>query len=415
MEFQSAINKNNGMADGAKRISLDSVIHFFCFLSVLFIGADKWGINVGVNLRLDQVFLVILTLLLALKNAFMLTENKWIILFSVFTLISAFLAFNFFRGVIFYFSIVYNIVFIFYCFESYVRVYGIFKFIKILRTTFYAQFFLLAVQFAFKVLFGFEFSFLPAYGEYMGIPRFNLWFYEPSYLATYVVFWFALAVYMLVLKEDVSYLFDVFISAITLVVSTSTTGFLGIALVVVLVYIAWILRGITLKKIIFLFVLIAAIIAFRFIFSSLFDTFIARIFTSGIDSASGGRVSQWKETAEVFFKNPFFGVGPGNYGLYVLGDAAYVPSNVTLELLATTGIFSTVAFYGISVSLANKAAKLKKRANTKETGILMACVFALFIFTVVLQANQGYLRLYHWMFMGFISGGIKYVRNNNMM
>lgn len=404
------INKIKGVANGEKHNSLDYAIHFFCFISVLFIGADKWGINVGVNLRLDQIFLVILTLLLAVKNAFMLTENKWIILFAVFTFISAVFAFNFFRGVIFYFSIIYNIVFVFYCFESYVRVYGIFRFIKILRLTFYVQFFILAVQFVLKVMFNFEFSFLPAYGEYLGIPRFNLWFYEPSYLASYVVFWFALAAYMLVLKEDGSYIFDIFISAITLVVSTSTTGFLGIALVIVLVYIAWLFRGITFKKIIILLAIIAAIIAFRFIFSSLFDTFIARIFTSGIDSASGGRVSQWKETAEVFFKKPFFGVGPGNYGLYVSGDASYVPSNVTLELLATTGIFSTVAFYGISFSLATKTIKLKKGASTKQTGILIACVFALFIFTVVLQANQGYLRLYHWMFAGFISGGIQYVR-----
>ena len=410
MEYKAAIEENKDVMIRAKGNSLDLAIHFFCFLSVLLIGADKWGINVGVNFRLDQVFLVILTLLLAFKDAFYFTKNSWIIIFAALTLISVFFAFDFLRGVLFWFSILYNIVFIFYCFESYVRFYGLTKFISILRKTFYVQFFLIVVQFVLKVLFKFELSFLPSYGEYLVIPRFSLWFYEPSYLATYMVFWFALGAYMLILKGEKSYIWDVILSAITLVISTSTSGFLGIALVIALVYFLWIIKGITLKKIIVLFIIIALIVAFRFIFSSLFDTFIARIFTSGIDSASGGRVSRWQETIEIFFKNPLFGVGPGNYGLYVNGDNTYVPSNVTLELLATTGIFATIAFYAITVSLIIKAFKVRTTTESKVADLLIACVFGLIIFTITLQVNQGYLRLYHWLILGVVSGGIRYCK-----
>ena len=56
----------------ANTFMLDSFIHLFAFISILLIGADKWGIDVGVNLRLDQLFLVILSVLLFLKNGFYL-------------------------------------------------------------------------------------------------------------------------------------------------------------------------------------------------------------------------------------------------------------------------------------------------------------------------------------------------------
>ena len=173
----------------------------------------------------------------------------------------------------------------------------------------------------------------------MGIPRFRLWFYEPSYLANYLVFWFSISLYTYLLGNDKSYFKDIIFCALMLILSTSTTGFLGIALVIVIVYLIWICKRVTLRKLLFPIVILVLLGISYFLFNDIFEVFIGRLFKGSLDSASGGRITGWEETFKVFKENPLFGVGPGNYGLYLGEDAGYVPSNVTLELMATLGIF----------------------------------------------------------------------------
>ena len=119
--------------------TLDLLIHSLCFLSVLLIGADVWGIKIGVNIRLDQLFLALLTLCLIINNSYKIRRSIPVFLFLIFTFISAFFAFNIIRGFVFYFSIAYNVLFVFYCFSSYVSTYGLNKIIKICRQTIYIQ------------------------------------------------------------------------------------------------------------------------------------------------------------------------------------------------------------------------------------------------------------------------------------
>lgn len=385
----------------------DALVHLFCFISVLLIGADKWGINVGVNFRLDQVFLLIFTTLLIVKNRYRLTYNRSLTLFLILSLISVFTAFNILRGVLFYFSIIYNTIFLFYAFENYVRFYGVDKFISILRMTMFVQFIVLLIQYVLKVFFHFELSFLPAYGEYMGIPRFNLWFYEPSYMATYLSFWLAFLAYKLFICGQVCYIKDILINIVMLVISTSTAGFIAIALVFVLVYSMWLVKGLSKKKIILLMAIIVLIFAFCMIFRNLVDVFIGRLFGGDLNGASGDRISGWGETFGVFLEKPIFGVGPGNYGLYVYGEAERVPTNVTLELMATLGIFATISFYALTFKLIKQARQLNKKLKNDQTKTVVAIAFGLIIFTIILQFNQGYLRLYHWMILGVLSGAIK--------
>ncbi len=398
------LNKKSFLSD--IKINVDTFIHIFCFLSVLFIGADLLGVNVGVNLRFDQVLLFIFALLLTVKGKYRFTFNIWIILFALFPLVSIFSAVSIKRGILFYFSIAYNIIFLFYGFASYVRTYGLAKFIKILRKTCYVQFVLFLLQYFLKIVLNYEFSFLPTYGFFMGIPRFRLWFYEPSYLANYMVFWFSISFFMYLLANDKRYFKDIIFCALMLILSTSTTGFLGIALVVGIIYIIWLLKSITLRKLIFPFICLILLAVAYFVFNDIFEVFIGRLFNSSLDEASGGRITGWEETFKVFKDNPLFGVGPGNYGLYLGEDAGYVPSNVTLEIMATLGIFSAIAFYALTLQLIVKSVRIYKIEKNSETKLLVACAIGLLIFTIILQANQGYLRLYHWMLFGIIEGGI---------
>lgn len=391
---------------------LDALIHVFCFFSVLLIGADKWGFDVGVNIRIDQFILLIFGFLTMIKGGFYFTKNTPLFLFVALALISTILSLNKVLGIFYFLSIVYNVIFLFYLFESYVKRYGLFKFIRILRATFYLQFLILLFQFALKVVFHYELSFLPSYGEYMGIPRFNLWFYEPSYLATYLAFWYVLSFYMLLIKGDRAYLLDLVLSLMMIVISTATTGFIAIALGFVLVFFMWLSRGVNKRTLIFILSMIVVVIVACIVFRDILAVFVGRLFGGNLDGASGGRLGGYLETVKVWLEKPLFGVGPGNYGEYFGQDNSYVPSNVTLELMATIGVFSTICFYALTFSLISRAKKINRKRKTYLSGLLYACALGLLVFTVVLQINQGYLRLYHWMIFGVISGGIGYIKAN---
>lgn len=395
------------------RLSLDTFIHFFLFLSVLLIGADQWGFHfMGVNFRIDQLFLCFFSLLMVLKGEFRFTKNIWIFLFLISTLISTIFAVDIMRGILFYLSILYNVVFLFYAFASYVIYYGLEKFIKIFRITCYFQAALIVTQFVLKVIFHYELPFLPAPGEGFGLPRFQLWFYEPSYLATYISFWFALSLYMLIIKGEKNYLIDSFAALVMFIICTSTSGFIAIALSIAVVYIMWLSHGVTWKKLCFPFAMVLLAILFRFVFKDLYNAFIARLFSGDLNGASGGRIGLWNETFQVFKENLLFGVGPGNYGLYLGKGNEYVPSNVTLDVMATLGIFGLICWVGLNISLIVSAYKCRRANVLNERSLLMACVLGLIIFTVILQINQGYLRLYHWMFFGIIWGGVERIKKS---
>lgn len=395
---------------GKKEDVLDLFIHVFCFFSVLLIGADKWGIDIGVNLRIDQFILIVFGVLLFIRKDLIITQNIPLFFFVVFSFISFIFSLNKILGVAYLFSIIYNVIFLFVLFDSYVRRYGLFKFIKIFRLTMYAQFLILLCQFALKVVFNFEFSFLPAYGEYMGIPRFNLWFYEPSYLATYLSFWYVIAFYMLLIKKDTTYLLDLGLSGIMIVISTATTGFIALALGFIIVFFIWISKGVNKRTLIFIVSMTVIVIVACIVFKDILAVFVGRLFGGDLDGASGGRIGGYIESLKVWLDKPLFGVGPGNYGEYFGQDNSYVPSNVTLELLATLGLPSTICFYALTFSLIIKVRNINKEKNDYLSNLLYACALGLLVFTVVLQINQGYLRLYHWMIFGVLSGGINYLK-----
>lgn len=388
---------------------IDLIITFFLFISTLLIGADVIGVNIGINLRLDQIFLVITALLMILRDRFKFKKNWFIVLFILVSFVSVIAGINIRRSILFYFSIIYNVIFVFYLYANYIKYYGPKKFIKVFRATMYLEFILLLVQFGLKMVFKYEIPFMPSYGEFRGINRFSLWFYEPSYFATYVSIWLSLFLYMFLIAGRKTYIKDVILSLIMLVISTSTSGFVAIALTFVLVYLLWVKKRISLKKILFLLFVIIALLAFRLIFADLFNVFISRLFNSSLDSSTGGRVTKWMETYQVFMENKWFGVGPGNYGLYLGLDEGYVPSNVTLEMMATLGIFATIVFYLLTISLIISALKVYKRSK-KRFKLLPAFCLALVVFTIILQVNQGYLRLYHWMLFGILFGLINYYK-----
>ena len=231
------------------------------------------------------------------------------------------------------------------------------------------------------------------YGYYLGVYRINLWFYEPSYLSTYLAIWFSYSLYLLIIKGDRTYIKDIILSITSFILSTATTGF--IAMIISFGFIMLLsLRKIKLKQYIYIAssILITLIVIILF-FPNVFDVFFLRLF-EGIIEASGDRIKRYSETFNVFLSKPIFGIGSGCYGYY-FNNPKLVPTNVFLEMLACLGIVGTIMFiYFIFMPVI----KLYKSKDIDYR----AYSFALFIFFIVLQANQNYLRLYMFMIMGVV-------------
>ncbi len=376
------------------------IVDFFLFLSTLFIGADVFGINVGVNIRLDQLFLLITAVLMIANQKYRITLNKPLIFFLIFSFLSTLFSYNFNRGILFFASIVYNVFFVYLVYFNYVKYYGYRRFFHIFRSTIFVQFCVFMLQVFLKIVFDFEFSFMPTYGSYLGVTRFRLWFYEPSYLATFLSFYFCYCLYLVVLQKKRQYIVDITACLIEFVLSTSSTGFVAIGVSFLFVYLIYLIKGKNTRiKLMMPLIVIALLLLFKFTLRDTYDVFFTRLFRQKLDASSGGRTTTYIETWNVFINNFLLGVGPGNYGLYVSGDAGKVPSNVTLELLATLGIFGTISFYAISLHPVVKCVKKNSRSSIE----LKAFCLALVVFTLILQVNQGYLRLYHWMFFGVVN------------
>ena len=398
----------------AKKLSkiINKGIDIFVFLSTLFIGADILGLKVGVNLRLDQLFLFIASLLMTMKNKFYITKNIFLFLFFVFSGFSVIFAYNTTRAVLFYFSIIYNIIFVFYLYTNYIYFYGIEKFILLFRKTLYIQFWIFMLQFVLKMFFDYDIPFLPSYGSYLGVNRFKLWFYEPSYMATFIIFWFSFSLFIYILYKKKNYLKDVVMSLIMLLLSTSTSGYIGIVLSIFVIYLLWLKKGISFKKLSFLLLAIGMFFIFKIAFKDVYNLFFARLFNGDLNGSSGGRIEKWNETFIVFKENILFGTGPGCYGLYLGFDNTYVPSNVTLELFATLGLFPSIFFILFHINLFYKCFD-KKLYTKRQRIVLITLVFSTIMFLIILQINQGYLRLYHWMFLGMINGCLRYYTKIN--
>jgi|GEM_PF-2490570 len=397
---------------------LDYLIHGCAFLSFLLIGADTLGFNLfGVNIRYSQFILVLLTGLLLIKAKFNLLSifrdkhkdvKFWLVVaFVVCGLLSSLISAYTSRAILFFCFIVYNVIFLLLAMNLYMRLYPNWA-LKLFRISCFTVFGLLIVQILCWFLFHFEIPYMFNKQYHNGIYRFSLWAYEPSYFATYLVLWLGFASVKLFLGGEKKYIYDIVCATFAILITTSTSGMIGIALIFSIVFFLWLFDGFKWQKLLLLLVPVVFILLMQFALTNVWETFVLRLFNTSLDDATGGRVSGWKYAFDIFKQFPFFGVGPGCFGLYH-GDVEEVPSNVTLELLSTLGIFATLIFIAYHVVLLIQALKVYTRVDNKQDAItLLSLVVALTIFVIVLQVNQGYLRLYHWLFLGFLSGKINY-------
>lgn len=272
----------------------------------------------------------------------------------------------------------------------------------------------LAVINSLMILAGIHF-FAFGYDTFHSIPRPSVWFYEPSYLATYMMFYYGINLYLYFFSQNMEdkkrAKLDLFLSIFFIAIITSTAGYIGLIIGILMLSIVFVLKTKISSRVIKRIAVLAGfslVVYFLIVIikPEINAIFVQRIVSlvkdqASVEGASGGRTSMWSILWIDFLKNPIVGVGAGAYQNYAKID--YPPSNVSLEILVTTGIVGGVAFL-LFILHHVFLGTLKPIQYNYELIILQSMVFAFVLFFLTLQTNQNYLRPYMWMHLGLIAG-----------
>lgn len=377
-----------------KLTSIDCLI----FLNMLLIGSDIFSFRIlGSTIRIVQIILLLTSFFLILKNKFRITNVFSMILFLIVNMISTMISYNKISSLLYVLWTIFNYLFVFCLFYSWARERDNEFVYNLWRKTFLIQGFLIIVQFILELL-GIK---ILNSQNYFGIPRPALWFYEPSYLATYFVIFFVVSFYMFLNTQEKRYRNDTILSIVFLVFITSSTGFIGIFIGFFMCILFTRQKFVRKLKNILkasIIIIVCAIVAYK-IYPKIFDVFIGRLFRDGLLISSGNRMIGWKEAFDVFKDNMMFGVGPDAYQTYT--GSLIPPTNVTLEMLSYIGLFGLTTFIIFIISIVRNSFK---KINVNDYIFSRAIYISFLVFLIVLQFNQNYLRLYMWMQFGIIAG-----------
>ena len=182
-----------------KSISLFDIL---IFIGILFIGTDKWAINLGVNIRLVQIYYIFVIGYLVIKRKYCFYYNPLVITFLFIATFSTIFSLDYLQSLPYYIWIIYDILILMPIFYCYINDYGPKRLLNIFKYVFITMFFLIFIQFFLDGILGIELPFLSCQ-HHLGVMRPALWFYEPSYLSTFMLIYFSMSSYMLLAEKNI--------------------------------------------------------------------------------------------------------------------------------------------------------------------------------------------------------------------
>lgn len=265
------------------------------------------------------------------------------------------------------------------------------------------------------------------------LARINVFSFEPSFFATYMLMGFFIWFILWIRKSKFINYKGIAVVATGLIIflSSSRIGWIGIILIIGygLIELAGyysINKKFTIQNakffIYFVVILLFAVSfllfiinnpeRFQFLFkgTGLFDT---------SDHSYAMRSERTIQTFRVFLDRPLniiFGVGPGGVGAYMVGNPEKFgifaesfkslwgtePNNLIAEVLASVGIAGFIFFVWFNINILKRLWNLYKNSNLikKYRTICLALFWGLIIELIILQFNQNYLRPYMWLHIG---------------
>ncbi|WP_156943158.1 O-antigen ligase family protein [Pseudogulbenkiania sp. MAI-1] len=243
--------------------------------------------------------------------------------------------------------------------------------------------------------------------------RANFIYYEPSYMAIALIPYVATIFHLRNIKGiDVAAL-------ISYIISSQSGNFLVVLLLAGLL--RFLMGGLNMRKLKLLFLIFLGGLLFTYYLlhdeSNINHATAKAILTSGasIDSAiaiaerGGNRVPRMQVALEIFWENPFTGIGPTNYISHIDGrnfshitkDIPWIdpegqpPTNAFIEAGVNAGILAvillTVPFFYII-----KKNRLRSH-HSDDSKIVSAAGIIIFI---MMNLDSNYLRAYVWVFFG---------------
>lgn len=172
-----------------------------------------------------------------------------------------------------------------------------------------------------------------------------------------------------------------------------------IALVLVALLFAWNHRRHRLAPFVLLCSFVAAILALPLLPDAFWER-MASVLNIEMDRTLLRRVSYNLIGLDLFFQNPFFGIGPGNFPEYYAGNEyRWFPGrepvprqlhNSYLEVATETGLIGLILFLGVMLSALRRGFQAAASADKRVSGLAAACsyAFAAFLVASFFMPNQ---------------------------
>lgn len=411
---------------------IDKIIGILIFLDMIFIGSDRISIHAGVTFRFVQILLLITVILVFATRKLEISMLAFFCVFFATNILSTVFSYDLKSSVLYLFWDIYNYVAVFLLFYSWSKGKTKEVVIDIWLLSFAVQSIYVFIEYIMAIFHIDDPFFYMA--PYAGILRPAIWFYEPSFLATYFSIFLLISFYLYVNLGTAKYRNYTIISYAALLVTSSSTGFLSIGLNLLLVVIFTIAKFKKEKAKRFGIIVVVMIALFGILYTispDRYNVFIGRmlpklqithidkkdetkkqqeeqkdenkqiidkIADSSIGQAAPIRVQGWRDAAKVFKDHPIIGIGPNAYPKYSKTDMP--PTNVTFELLVNLGVIGFLAFIIPIIYILIKAWRDSDKYDYYAKILIVSAV----AFIIVLQANQNYMRLYAWMQMGIVAG-----------
>lgn len=388
------------------------------FLSLLLIGADLVAIHVaGLTLRL--VFPVLMTsfaLLYLQKGEKIRIHSALLLLFGLLALAGAASTLNSLepvKSVGYTIWVLFDFLAIITLGYNFTRLYPAATSLSVWFLVFRIHVFMVVAEIAWNLI----------TGTSSLSNRPHLWFYEPSYLAIFLVGYFGASLYLL-LEVGKPYRFDFFLSLVGLLATTSATGLFGIFFCVVMNFIVarQRMKLLVMSAVIglsaggILFLLFGDTVYFQLLIGFLLN---GDLTTNLLLDRAGDRWLRVLIGLAAFQNHPWLGVGIGGDSAYMaaqpLPDYAwpYVHPwtslegqpfcNIFVEVLGTTGLLGFIPFLGILFySLASMITLLRQKHPISPAG--MAFFMGFFATFLSLQFDGTVLRYYLWVPLGLALG-----------
>lgn len=398
-------------------------VTFFVFLSMLLIGADRFGVRAGgMTLRVVFPVLVAACSLLYLRHQqnirFPRAMMVLFLLWGMAGAASSFESYDPYKSIGYTIWILFNFFIIITLFYNYAKYREPSETLCLWFLVFRIHGALVILEIARNVLAG-------SPGN-----RPQLWFYEPSYLAIFMTAYFGSALFML-LRRGRAFLPDFLLSALTMLMLASATGIFGIVFSILLNFIFARQR---LKLLVGTAILGGLAVGALFLFfqqTAYFQFIIGFLFSGRVDIwdaillRGGNRVVRIMVGWQAFLQHPWLGIGVGADNAYMdanpYPDRAwhYIRSwtdletgqpfcNAFVSVLGSTGILGFIPFTGI-LGYAGIVLRRARKGFSPEAAAVLIGFFCTFL---AMQLDGTVQRYYLWSPLGIALGMVAYTKRN---